>query len=90
MRGKPRRALVLAGLLSLALAAAVGATAGRQSAPVGHFPGVSLTLSRWAGDPWETETKNAAAQWATATGGQISVDAVPYESRSVRTSWTNR
>jgi len=79
MRGKPRRALVLAGLLTLALFGTVGALANTAGGPVGHYPTSSMTLSRWAGDPWETETKTAAAQWSSATGGQLSVDAVPYE-----------
>jgi multiple sugar transport system substrate-binding protein len=79
MRRKPRRALVLAGLLTLTLVAAVGALATSASGPIGKYPNASLTLSRWAGDPWETETKTAGSEWAIATGGQFTVDAVPYE-----------
>src|SRR6266851_4643422 len=79
MRRKPRRALFLAGVLTLTLVAAVGALAKGANGPIGHYPNASLTLSRWAGDPWETETKTAGGQWSTATGGQFSVDAVPYE-----------
>jgi multiple sugar transport system substrate-binding protein len=79
MRGKPRRVIFLAGFICLALAAAAVAVAKSSSAPIGHFPGVTLTLSRWSGDPWETQTRTAASQWDAATGGTLNVDAVPYE-----------
>lgn len=79
MRRNKRRGLLLASSICVALIAAVSALARGASGPVGHFPGVTLTLSRWSGDPWETETRTAAAKWGAATGGSINIDAVPYE-----------
>ena len=66
---------VVAGLL---LAAGV-ATAAQASDPVGKFPGVTLTLSRWAGDPWTSAQAKAGDAWSAATGAKITVDAIPYE-----------
>jgi multiple sugar transport system substrate-binding protein len=47
--------------------------------PVGKFPGATLTLSRWAGDPWTAAQVKAAETWNAATGGKLTVDAIPYE-----------
>jgi multiple sugar transport system substrate-binding protein len=55
---------------------AAPATAG---GPMGRFPGAKLVLSRWAGDPWTSGQKQAAAEWAGSTGGSIDINAVPYE-----------
>ncbi|SNT60707.1 ABC-type glycerol-3-phosphate transport system, substrate-binding protein [Asanoa hainanensis] len=55
---------------------AAPATAG---GPMGTFPDAKLVLSRWAGDPWTSGQKDAAAQWSTATGGKLEIDALPYE-----------
>lgn len=55
---------------------AAPATAG---GPMGRFPGAKLVLSRWAGDPWTSGQKTAAGEWATATGGGLDLDAIPYE-----------
>ena len=55
---------------------AAPATAG---GPMGKFPGAKLVLSRWAGDPWTAGQKDAAAQWATSTGGTVDINAIPYE-----------
>lgn len=53
--------------------------AAEPGAPIGTFDGAELTLSRWAGDPWETATRDAGAQWDAATGAKIELDALPYE-----------
>jgi ABC-type glycerol-3-phosphate transport system substrate-binding protein len=63
----------------VALVAAAAALARGSGDPVGKFPGASLTLSRWAGDPWEGATRTAATEWGSATGGSLKVDALPYE-----------
>nr|WP_062336782.1 extracellular solute-binding protein [Herbidospora sakaeratensis] len=47
--------------------------------PMGKFAGAKLVLSRWAGDPWTSGQKEAAAEWSAATGGTLDLDAVPYE-----------
>jgi multiple sugar transport system substrate-binding protein len=54
-------------------------TSASATAPVGSFSGAKLVLSRWSGDPWTSEQKQAATEWGTDTGGSISIDAVPYE-----------
>lgn len=67
-------------LIAAALLAGFAAPASVLAAdPVGKFPGVSLTLSRWAGDPWTAAQVKAAEAWSAATGGKITVDAIPYE-----------
>ena len=55
------------------------ATPSTPDGPFGSFPGSSLTLSRWAGDPWTAGQTEAAASWGESTGGDITIDAVPYE-----------
>ena len=55
---------------------AAPATAG---GPMGRFTGEQLVLSRWAGDPWPSGQKHSAADWNTATGGSLELDAIPYE-----------
>ena len=55
------------------------AVAARASDPVGEFPNAKLTLSRWAGDPWTAAQVKAAEAWSKATGGKITIDAIPYE-----------
>jgi multiple sugar transport system substrate-binding protein len=47
--------------------------------PFGTFTGESLTLSRWAGDPWTAGQQTAATDWNKATGGKLTISAVPYE-----------
>jgi multiple sugar transport system substrate-binding protein len=42
--------------------------------PVGKFPGVTITVSRWAGDPWEGVVRQAAQDWSAATGGKVNID----------------
>jgi multiple sugar transport system substrate-binding protein len=42
--------------------------------PVGKFPGVTINVSRWAGDPWEAVVRQAADEWSAATGGKVNVD----------------
>jgi ABC-type glycerol-3-phosphate transport system substrate-binding protein len=46
----------------------------------GTIAGASLSISRWAGDPWQTGTQEAATAWATKNKASVKVDAVPYES----------
>lgn len=62
---------------ALLLSANFAAVATAQ--PVGSFPDASLTVSRWAGDPWTAAQVKAAEAWSAATGGKIAVDAIPYE-----------
>jgi ABC-type glycerol-3-phosphate transport system substrate-binding protein len=50
-----------------------------EGGPFGTFPDQTLTLSRWAGDPWTAGQTEAAAEWSDATDGTITMDAVPYE-----------
>ncbi|MDQ1548120.1 MAG: multiple sugar transport system substrate-binding protein [Actinomycetota bacterium] len=47
--------------------------------PYGTFTGEKLTLSRWAGDPWTAGQQTAADDWNKATGGKLTISAVPYE-----------
>ncbi|CAN5466422.1 sugar ABC transporter substrate-binding protein [soil metagenome] len=47
--------------------------------PFGKFEGENLVLSRWAGDPWTAGQQEAADAWNTATGGNLTLDAIPYE-----------
>jgi ABC-type glycerol-3-phosphate transport system substrate-binding protein len=47
--------------------------------PYGTFKGQDLTLSRWAGDPWTSGQQTAATDWNNATGGKLTISAVPYE-----------
>src|SRR5579862_2175184 len=63
----------------LLAAAAVGIALAAQADPVGKFADAKLTLSRWAGDPWTAAQVKAAEAWSAATGGKITVDAIPYE-----------
>ena len=74
-----RNVLVTVACLATAFAAmpAAGASAelaqqrashlANNNAPIGKFPGVHLTLSRWSGDPWTSEQQAAAAQWDKAS-----------------------
>ncbi|SDL73609.1 extracellular solute-binding protein [Nonomuraea jiangxiensis] len=90
-RHSSRHRLALALLAGLTLTACGGgggggATTGQPDAapatpggPMGRFAGEELVLSRWAGDPWTSGQKQAAAEWAKATGGTLDIDAVPYE-----------
>jgi multiple sugar transport system substrate-binding protein len=68
-------------LLSAAalLAGLTAPTIANAAEPVGKFPAANLTLSRWAGDPWTAAQVKAAEAWSKATGGKITVDAIPYE-----------
>jgi multiple sugar transport system substrate-binding protein len=76
--------------LALSLLTACGSSGGggggdphaapaKAGGPMGKFTGAKLVLSRWAGDPWTAGQKQAAAEWGTDTGGQIDINAVPYE-----------
>ena len=56
-----------------------GSTGGAATAPVGTFSGAKVVVSRWAGDPWTSEQKQAATEWGTDTKGSVTIDAVPYE-----------
>ena len=76
MRGRARRAGLLAALAALVVSTAALATT--SVAPIGKFSS-TLTLSRWAGDPWEGATRDAAKTWGTATGATLNIDALPYE-----------
>ncbi|MGH7903147.1 MAG: ABC transporter substrate-binding protein [Candidatus Dormibacteraceae bacterium] len=51
----------------------------KPDTPVGKFSGKTVNLLRWAGDPWTAATKDAASRWDAATGGQLTVGAIPYE-----------
>jgi len=72
---RPIQTSLLTGL-ALAVGVSVAAQAGD---PVGKFPDVSLTVSRWAGDPWTAAQVKAAEAWSAATGGKVVIDAIPYE-----------
>ena len=50
-----------------------------EGGPYGSFPDETLTLSRWAGDPWTAGQTEAATAWGESTGGTLNIDAVPYE-----------
>jgi multiple sugar transport system substrate-binding protein len=64
------------------------ASVASSDTPVGKFPGVHLTLSRWSGDPWTSEQEAAAKQWGKATGGSITFAAVPYENLKTQQTLT--
>jgi ABC-type glycerol-3-phosphate transport system substrate-binding protein len=53
---------------------------------VGKFPGATVNLIRWAGDPWEAATKDAATRWGQTTGGTLNVNAIPYENLQTKES----
>jgi multiple sugar transport system substrate-binding protein len=89
-RKRTLAALAVLGAGALVLSACSGGTSPSGSGdphvkpsadggPYGSFKGESLTLSRWAGDPWTAGQTAAAADWGKATGGTLKVDAVPYE-----------
>ncbi|HVY20663.1 MAG TPA: extracellular solute-binding protein [Bauldia sp.] len=67
------------GLLAGIALAAVMPVAAQAADPVGKFDGATLSLSRWAGDPWTAAQVKSAAAWSAATGGKLTVDAIPYE-----------
>lgn len=66
-----------AGVAAAVLAAAMAT--GAHADPVGSFPDTTLTLSRWAGDPWTAAQIKAAEAWNKATGAKLNVEAMPYE-----------
>lgn len=66
-----------AGVAAAVLAAAMAGSA--LADPVGSFPDSKLTLSRWAGDPWTAAQVKAAEAWNKATGGNLTIEAMPYE-----------
>lgn len=39
----------------------------------------SITVSRWAGDPWEKVTKELAEEWQQKNDFPVTVDAIPWE-----------
>ena len=43
------------------------------------YEGVTLVVSRWAGDPFESATRTLADQFEAETGCEIIIDAVPWE-----------
>ncbi|MDQ1540906.1 MAG: multiple sugar transport system substrate-binding protein [Actinomycetota bacterium] len=67
------------GSATTAASSGTAGSAGAATAPVGKFDGAKVVLSRWAGDPWTSEQKQAASEWGTDTGGSVTIDAVPYE-----------
>jgi ABC-type glycerol-3-phosphate transport system substrate-binding protein len=93
-----RAVLALVSCMATALSAAPAVSiAGAQprlqhinsaNAPVGKFPGVHLTLSRWSGDPWTSEQEAAAKQWDAATGATITFATVPYENLKTQQTLT--
>ena len=44
-----------------------------------QYPGVSLNVSRWAGNPWEGSMRDLANEWGSKTGAKVNIDAIPYE-----------
>ncbi len=72
MRYIPSAAALATGALAWGLAAA-------EAAPVGSFPNANLTLNRFAGEQWTGPQQKAIDAWSAATGGKITIDAVPYE-----------
>lgn len=89
-RRRSLAALAAVGVAALALSACTsgGSSSGSSDphakpaeagGPYGSFPGETLTLSRWAGDPWTAGQTEAAAAWDASTGGTLTIDAVPYE-----------
>src|SRR6202011_123981 len=75
---KPMRSMISTRTMA-ALFLVAAASGGAYADPVGKFPGATLTLSRWAGDPWTAAQVKAAEAWSAATGGKITIDAIPYE-----------
>jgi multiple sugar transport system substrate-binding protein len=83
MRTRFTAAAVLAAAVLTGVVACGGSDGGTGSAATGSgdsIAGAGLTISRWAGDPWQTATKSAAGAWAAKNKAQAKVDAVPYES----------
>ena len=81
-------AAVGAGALALSACSGGGGTTGGsdpnaapqvEGGPFGSFPDAALTLSRWAGDPWTSGQQTAADEWNESTGGDLTLDAIPYE-----------
>jgi ABC-type glycerol-3-phosphate transport system substrate-binding protein len=58
----------------------------KADTPVGNFPGATIKLIRWAGDPWESATKDAATRWGQTTSGTLNVNAIPYENLQTKES----
>lgn len=65
--------------IGLTVAMLAGVAVPAFADPVGSFPGTTLTLSRWAGDPWTAAQIKAAEAWNKATGAKLNVEAMPYE-----------
>jgi ABC-type glycerol-3-phosphate transport system substrate-binding protein len=77
-----RAAVAAAGALVAALAVAGAGTSSatpNAASAEPDFKGADLVISRWAGDPWQSATASDAAAWSKLTGGQASIDALPYE-----------
>jgi multiple sugar transport system substrate-binding protein len=80
-------ALSIGALLLTSCSTSGGSTSGANpdtkpktaGGPFGTFKGEDLTLSRWAGDPWTSGQQTAATAWDKATGGKLTISAVPYE-----------
>jgi multiple sugar transport system substrate-binding protein len=43
------------------------------------YPGVTLNVSRWAGNPWEGVMRDLAKEWGEKTSATVNIDAIPYE-----------
>lgn len=73
--GRRKLSTFLAALLTGTALSSVAVTAD----PVGSFDGADLSLSRWAGDPWTAGQVAAANGWNEKTGGNLVVEAIPYQ-----------
>jgi multiple sugar transport system substrate-binding protein len=71
--------ILLSSRVASPIANAQSATMAATAAFTQNFSGTQLTLLRWAGDPWEKATRDAAASFSSATGAQVTIDAIPYE-----------
>ena len=69
LRGRYR-----AGVAAAVLAATMAGPA--LADPVGSFRDTTLTLSRWAGDPWTAAQVKAAEAWNKATGAKLNVPSI--------------
>ena len=46
-----------------------------------QYPGVTINVSRWAGNPWEGTMRELGNEWGQMTGATVNIDAIPYENR---------
>lgn len=66
-------------MLGMIMVTALLLVFGGSVSAVEDLSGVTITVSRWAGDPFESSTLELARQFEEMTGARVIVDSVPWE-----------